>query len=439
MTEIDSAPIDFVRGDATSLSIPAHGEALRAGGEAFLTEAFRAFGSLPPGNRIARITRLEKCPGGSTGEKLFLSVAYEHAQPDLHTDLFVKFSRDFTDPMRDDRGKHEMETEVRFAALSRLPGFPISVPTAYFADYHHASHTGLVITQRIPFGIGGIEPHRQKCLDHELADSLAYYRAIVTSLARIAAAHKSGGLSRDIVSQFPFDPEAAAAANPIPYNESELRDRVALYADFAARCPQLLPAHIASAEFVARMDREIGRFREHEMTIKRFLQSNRDFIALIHWNANIDNAWFWRDAAGALQCGLIDWGRVNQMNVAFALWGCLNGASLEIWDRHLDELLTLFTGEFHEHGGPRLDRSELRFHLELHMAMMGLSYFVDSPSRILFRLPEVVTASGPRDPIFHRSESARNQLHMLTVFLNTWQTRDLGASLDRLLARAREK
>jgi hypothetical protein len=38
--------LKFARGDATGLAIPAHGEALRASGEAFLTEAFRAFGSL---------------------------------------------------------------------------------------------------------------------------------------------------------------------------------------------------------------------------------------------------------------------------------------------------------------------------------------------------------------------------------------------------------
>ena len=58
-----------------------------------------------------------------------------------------------------------------------------------------------------------------------------------------------------------------------------------------------------------------------------------------HFNPNIDNAWFWRDASGALGCGLLDWGRVRQMNVAYALWGSLCGAGLDIWDTHLDELL----------------------------------------------------------------------------------------------------
>lgn len=429
--------MDFVRGDATGLSFPAHGEALRAGGQAFLTEAFHAFGSLCPDNRIVRISRLEPCPGGSTGQKFFLCVEFERPDADLHTDLFVKFSRDFSDKARDDRGKHEMETEVRFAAVSRLPGFPITVPIAYFADYHHASRTGVVITQRIAFGAGGIEPHRQKCLDHELTEPLAYYRVILKSLARVAAAHKSGRLSSDIDTRFPFDPDAAAARDPIPFDASKLRQFVARYADFAASCPQLLPANIASPSFIAKLDRESVRFLEHESAIKRLLQANPDFIALIHWNANIDNAWFWRDAAGALQCGLMDWGHVNRMNVAFALWGCLCAAPLEIWDRHLDELLSLFAHEFEDHGGPHLDVSELELHMKLYAAMMGVSYLIQSPSRILSRLPEAATASGPLDPIFRKSETARSQLHIMTTMLNLWQTRDLGASLDRVLQRAR--
>jgi hypothetical protein len=426
--------MQFVRGDATGLPIPVDIESLRAGGEAFLTEAFRAFGALPSDNCVRRITRFEPCPGGSTGQKLFLAVEYEQPAPHLHSELFVKFSRDFTDPVRDERGKHEMEGEVRFAAISRLPGFPINVPVAYFADYHHPSHTGILITQRIAFGTGGVEPHHAKCLDHELAEPVAHYRVIVKSLARVAAAHRSGRLSPEIASRFPFDPEAAAASNPITYDEQQLRDRVTQFAGFVARCPQLFPANITPG-FFEKLEREAVRFLEHEAAIRRFLQSNPDLIALCHWNANIDNAWFWRDASGALQCGLMDWGRAGQLNVAFSLWGSLSAASLDIWDHHLDELLTLFVDELHEHGGPCLDRAELTLHLEFYIAMMGLTYFLDSPSRILLRLPAAVEASGPHDPVFRNSDTARNQLHISTVFLNLWQTHDFGASLDRWLQR----
>ncbi len=425
--------ITGVRGDATGLWIPAHAEALRAAGEAFLTEAFRTFGSLSDRNRISRITRMEPCAGGSTGHKLFLSVEYERSELGLATGLFVKFSRDFTDERRD-FGRREMESEARFAAISRLPGFPISVPVAYFADYHHESGTGMVITERIAFGEGGIEPHHVKCLDHYLDDPLPYYRSMVTALARLAAAHKAGRLAPDVEERFPFDP-ANSGSDPILYSEDELSSELAKCADFAAHCPQLLPVEVCSPEFLNTMKRDAFRIRQYEQTIQRFLRGNRDLVALCHWNAHIDNAWFWRDAAGALHCGLIDWGRVNQITMGAALWGCLSAAHHDIWMYHLDELLELFVSEYHEHGGPLISAAELELHLMLNIACMGVARVFAFPEIVLYRLPEAVTASGPRDPMFLQNESARNCLHIYTVFLNLWRTRDFGKYLDELLQR----
>lgn len=426
--------LDFVRGDATGLGVPAHARSLRAAGEAFLTEAFHRFGSLPRDNRVARITRFEPFAGGNSGHKLILSVEYASAAPGLHTDLFAKFSRDFTDTFRD-RRRHELEAEVRLAELSRLPGFPIQVPVAYFGDFERASATGLLITERIAFGQGRIEPLLPKCLDHELADPLAYYRTLISTLARLAAAHKSGILSPHVDVHFPFDPATAAAADPIPWDERELRERVTRYAAFAARCPQLLPSHLSAPRFIAQLEEEAVRFLHHEAKIKRFLHADRDHIALCHYNAHLDNAWFWREPEGALRCGLLDWGRARQMNLAYALWGCLCGASLDLWDWHLEELLGVFAAELEAHGGPRLDPAELRLHLHFYVATMGLATLIDAPALVLSRLPEAASAAGPRDPIFRRNEIARSFLHVFTLFLHLWQVEEFGASLDRWLAR----
>lgn len=424
--------MDFVPGDATGLSIPTRPEALRLAGEAFLTQAFRAFGSLGTDNSVARITRIDPCPGGSTGSKLFLSVEYERPDPRLHTDLFVKFSRDFTDARRDGQ-RHEMESETRFAATSRLPGFPISVPVAYFADYQHDSGTGLIITERIRYGEGGIEPHRRKCLDHlTLDDPLPYYRATVSALARLAAAHKSGRLSNDIDARFPFDP-ATGSADPVRFDRETLAVRLAECANFAARCPNLLPAEVRSAEFLARMERDAIRLFEHRDRIQDYLRGNPDLIALCHWNAHIDNGWFWRNESEELQCGLIDWGRVGQISFGAALWGGLSAAHHDIWDHHLDELLALFVREYHQHGGPRISVDELSLHLALHVASMAVARCLVFPEVILFRLPRAVDASGPLDPMFHAVDPARNSLHIYTVLLKYWRRRDFGACLDRLL------
>jgi hypothetical protein len=424
--------VDFVPGDATGLSIPADGDALRIAGEPFLTEAFRRFGALSEGNRVARITRLEPFSGGNSGQKVLLSVEYAYPSPGLHADLFVKFSRDFHDAFRD-RRRHELEAECRLAALSRLPHFPIDVPAAYFADFHGQSGTGLLITQRIALGSGNIEPLRPKCRDYELADPLAYYRPIMTTLARLAAAHKSGALSPHVERYFPFDPELAAADDPIPYSESQLRAAIARYADFVADHPQLMPAHLASADFIARLERDAVRFLRHEAVVQRFLQAQPEFIALCHYNANIDNAWFWRDPSGQRHCGLLDWGRVRQMNVAYALWGSLCCAELTLWDEHLDELLDLFVGELQRGGGPQLELAQLRMHLHFYVATMGLGTLIEAPTLVLSRLPEAATAHSARDPVFRKDNVVSGFLHVFTTCLNLWHRHDFGASLDRLL------
>jgi hypothetical protein len=426
--------IDVFRGDHTGLEVPAHGDALRAAGAEFLTRAFRAFGALGPDNAVARIVSLEHCPGGSTGAKLFLTVAYARPEPGLDTELFVKFSRDFADERRD-RQRWEMQPEVPFARLTRRPGFPVRVPSAYFADYHGETGSGLVITERIAYGEGAVEPHRRKCLDHlTMAQPLPYYRQVVTALARLCAAHKAGSLAPDIDERFPFDP-ATGSADPICYDAPALRAELDRCFGFAARAPQLLPAEVRTPEFHAKMARDAFRIREHEAVLQRYLTGNRDLVALCHWNAHIDNCFFWRDARGALHSGLIDWGRVGQITFGAILWGGLSAAHHDIWDHHIDELLTLFAAEYHAHGGPLVSKEELEFHLTLHMATMGVARVLAFPEVILFRLPECVNAAGPLDEMFHAVDPARNSLHIYTVFLKFWLRQDFGATLDRLLGR----
>ena len=423
---------EFVHGDATGLARPAHAEALRSAGAEFLTRAFHAFGSLAPNNRVERITRCEPFAGGNSGHKLILSVDYAHPEAGLHTELFVKFSRDFVDAFRD-RRRYELESEVRLAGLSRLPAFPVSAPAPYFADFHHECGTGLVIMQQIHFGSGSVEPHLAKCMDHELADPMAYYRPIVSALAKLAAAHKSGRLSPQAEQLFPFDAQAAAADMPIPYDEAGLGERLARFADFTRRCPQLLPANVCTPAFIATLERDAPRFLHQQAAVRHFLHSNPDFIALCHWNANIDNVWFYRDADGKRQCGLLDWGMVRQMNMAYCLWSGLSMCAPELWNAHLDELLTLFIGTLDDHGGPRLDCDELKLNLDLSVAILGLALMMDAPSLILSRMPDAARASGPLDPILHRDSVVRGFLQGFTGFLNLWETRDFGASLDRML------
>lgn len=426
---------DWVSGDTLGLDIPAHAGALLAGGATFLTAAFRACGALADDNAVTAITGSEECPGGSTGRKLLLSVAYEKAARDLPTDLFVKFSRDFDDEIRD-RGKDQMESEVRFALLSRAEDFPVAVPACLFADYHAASGTGILISQRIAFGVDGVEPHYAKCMDYRMPEPLAHYKALVGSVARLAGTHKAGRLPASVNREFPFDPDQWAESDRIRYTARQLQNRVARFREFAANHPGLLPDNIRSEAFIAQMHDDVPRLLEHEQAIRRFQSEDPDFIALCHWNANVDNAWFWRDAQGGIACGLMDWGRVSQMNVALALFGSLVAGERDMWDRHIDELLAFFAAEYHRSGGPLLEVAELRLRLNLVACMMGLAWLMDAPPLIQRHVPMLRDIESRFDPRLTASETGRVQLHMLINFLNLWQTQDFGACLDQVLRRA---
>ncbi|WAJ42573.1 hypothetical protein OK015_14890 [Mycobacterium sp. Aquia_216] len=421
----------WVTGDQSGLTFPADPASLREGGARFLTDAFRASGVLAKSNAVSGITDFVEIRGGSTGRKVALSVEYDSAAAGLHTDLFVKFSRDIDNPVRD-RGKTQMEPEVRFASLSRAPGFPIAVPSSLFGDYQRESGTGILITERIQFGANGIERQYHKCLDYEMPEPLEHYRALLSALARLAGTHRSGRLPAAQTAHFPVDVQAATVGERAPLSVQKLERRVNQLAEFADSHPGLLPASAGSPEFLARLRDDVPRVAQHEDAITRRLADDADYVALCHWNANIDNAWFWRGTDNVLRCGLMDWGCVSQMNLGMALWGAMSGAETDLWDVHLDDLLESFATEYARHGGPRLDPARLRRHTLLYAAAMGVAWLLDVPALIRKRFD--IVPSTRKDPRIRDDESVRAPLQMLSNLLSAWERYRLGDLLDAALA-----
>ncbi len=445
----------WIVGERTGLSIPADPASLRDGGVALLTKAFQT--------PVKEITRCEEVSGGSTGRKLLLDVTYLTPQPDCHTELFVKFSRDFDDPVRD-HGRTQMESEVRFASLSSTPDFPIvvadvgpvvgafdeevpcleprrvihrherrlvamRVPRTQFGDYHRGSGTGILISERIRFGTNGIEVQHHKCVDYEMCRQADHYRALLTAIARLAGTHRSGRLPARLTDQFPVDLRAAAVGEPPPLSPEKLQRRLLRLAEFTRSHPGLLPDTVRSPEFLARLAAEAPRVLQREPAIWRYLTDAKDYIALSHWNANVDNAWFWNGSDGTLQCGLMDWGCVSQLNLAMAIWGAMSGAENQLWDRHFDEFAQLVCDEVHASGGPRLEPAELQRQVLLYAVLMGIRWLLDVPALIRAKAPD---ATRRTDPPIRDDEGVRAPLQMLTNVLNLWSSTDLSGALAQL-------
>ena len=269
----------WVTGDHFGLPIPADPAALHSGGAAFLTEAFRISGALDAGNTVKRISQFDEFPGGSTGRKVLLTVEYH--KPGTHTNLFVKFSRDFDDPIRD-RGKTQMESEVLFASLSREPGFPITVPATQFADYHRDTGTGLLISERIQHGANGIERQYHKCLDYEMPEPLDHYRALVSALGRLVGGHRSGRIPAG--DQFPVDMQTAQVGERAPISPEKLDRRLGQLAAFAETG---LPGRYGIGTF-GRVRRQKGSDLFVE-AMCRLLPHYPDFCAVVVGLATVDN------------------------------------------------------------------------------------------------------------------------------------------------------
>jgi hypothetical protein len=421
----------WVTGEIFGLQIPADAETLIQGGVDFLTKAFHASGALPTHNRISQIDEAAEFMGGGTGKKLLLTVACELPEPGFPQQLFIKFSRNFDNELWD-RGRFMMPSEAHFAVLSRSPNFPVTVPACLFADVESASGTGLIITERITYGRNGVEALYPKCMDYAVPEPVEHYKTILKGLAKLSGTHRAGGLSQEFDTKFPYDSKQASAMLAIRTPVEKLIQRANRMFDFIERYPKLFPQNVRTTVFRQQFIRDIPDLAAAESRIGDVLYSNPDLIAFAHWNANIDNCWFWRDANDSLQCGFIDWANAGQISAAQSINGAISGAEPFIWNEHLDELLNVYIDEFAAQGGPRIDIDELRLHILLIVAVSGVAYSMNAGIAIEREIENIDSVHSHQDDCFVKHENARIQLHMMTKMLNVWQTRKLGDVIRQL-------
>ena len=421
----------WVAGEIFGLEIPADAQTLVTGGTDFLTKAFHASGALAANNRVSRIAKAEEFLGGGTGKKLLLTVAYELPDPTLPERLFIKFSRNFDNELWD-RARFMMISEANFAVLSRSADFPVAVPACLFADVESESGTGLIIAECITYGRNGVEALYAKCLDYTVPEPVEHYKAILKGLAKLSGAHRGGRLSPELDRRFPYNRKQASAVFAIRIPEEKLIQRANGMFDFIKRYPKLFPENVRAPEFREQFISDIPDLVAAGERIREVLYGNPEFIAFAHWNANIDNCWFWRDVGGTLQCGFMDWANVGQISVAQSVSGAISGAEPFVWKEHLDELLTVFIEEYAAQGGPRLSLDEMRLHNLLIVAVSGVAYSMGAPIAIERDIEDIDALESYRDDCFREHENARIQLHMMTKMLNVWQTRRLGDVVRKL-------
>merc|ERR1712129_558519 len=103
----------------------------------------------------------------------------------------------------------------------------------------------------------------------------------------------------------------------------------------------------------------------HSQDVNLFVSNTSDWVAATHMNLQADNAWFWSDEHGNLDCGVFDWCGFNRNPFVATFLGCLSGATADFLDEHEEGLMRIFCDEYERYGGPHLDWQDLllRYHL----------------------------------------------------------------------------
>jgi hypothetical protein len=266
-------------------------------------------------------------------------------------------------------------------------------------------------------------------MDYRLADPRGHYRALTRSMARLAGFHKAGKLGPGIDLEFPFDPSRVDVGSRIPYTRLQLDEKVAKLRAFVDEYPQLMPAPLRTREFLDRFALDVRVVLDHEESIRLYLNQQSDYVALCHWNLNLDNAWFWTDANGELQAGLLDWGSVGQMCVAQAFYGMTCSAEIGFLNECRRDLMELFVTDYRLNGGPSIDTDALAHQYRLAVALLGVAWILDAPSLVEAQIPDLHAIKDRYDARLTSNFLARAQLHILTVFLSEWLNEEIGAAL----------
>lgn len=423
-------------------------------GPNWLTAAFHAAGTLDKGNQVTKIIPEEKVKvtTGNNGGKFLFEVRYKRVEAGLHTRLFAKVPFPLEGVTRSDRlssSVNKQPQELYEINTYRLleASLPLKTPRFYYGDICKESSNWILITECVPFSDKAkinfgkptakkaplkpfqIEGPYDKCVDHNLrGDPLEYYLVLVRGGAMIAGLYKAGKLGsreklRDNFSDMEGLPIEAFGMHWAASGEDPrmFKPKVDLAITFISETgKKLFPGYVTDQAFLAKLRTILMTLNAYKAEISYWKHKDPDYVALTHQNMNVDNAYFWRDADGNLECGVFDWGAMGSNSLGHKLWWWLYCMDFEPFKAHLPKLLEVFSSSYQEFGGPALDEELLRRMVMLTALeqMLGLAAAVP---QILRMCPqrEWATIDDRYDPRIAENIDGKSTLRLYLHVINT--------------------
>jgi len=149
-----------------------------------------------------------------------------------------------------------------------------------------------------------------------------------------------------------------------------------------------------------------------------------EYFTLVHPNAQVDNAWYWRETDGTVKCGLLDWGGASCGSMASCIGNGWIGMETEVADEHEEKLVKVFIDEYEKVTGFRLDFDDLYMHIKL--AHATVIYGCCANVGMLLRCIDKASwkdIKGRTDPRIDELFLARCYFVQLEMLLGMWKKR----------------
>lgn len=151
-----------------------------------------------------------------------------------------------------------------------------------------------------------------------------------------------------------------------------------------------------------------------------WMHSNHDYTSLAHMNLNVDNAYFWRDQQGTLDCGVFDWGGLGVGSAGTKLWWWFYCMDYDAFKRSIKSLLDCYVETYKEYSGLQLDSSEL-YEMVLISAVMQMAGLVSAVPQIVRMCPkkEWDTIKDRYDPRIGANVDGKSTIRLYLHCMNT--------------------
>jgi hypothetical protein len=487
---------EVVEGEFWGLKFPFTPTMFREWGPAWLTTAMHAAGTLPADNEITEfgqfdvvgedVANTDSIGGDSTdwggaGPKVLLTVKFKNGPGELTEAMFVKFAHEYKP--KNERQKLSVNYPVpsgwsECMFYNSLGGrLPVKTPRGYFCEMSRKTTNYILVTERIPYGsktkkefaAGEILAPPAKYRDWDLQNAADYYYAHAKTMANFFAWSRKTNAITDQVKllfneqktldfstfiggamkgvsweerdkgfvKFMNDPNIKPIVPTMGLNGETAKGFLQVGMDFFTdRAPHCFPKDLVEKSYLDKYKKECDEMASYCAEMTFYFQIMPEYTTLAHPNAQVDNAFYWRDEAAAMQCGLLDWDGATQIPMPQCLGNAWMGAESDMMDEHEEKLIKLFLDEYKKASGEELDFDT--FYMCFKLSQVCVMYGCFANLGVLHRLVTKEEWKGIKDRFDPKVDGqflTRCYFVQVELFLAMWRKRNPYAQWKKWMLR----